>query len=157
MAPSSPQTSQPIAGRWVGEYRLDKKATYISVKFVVEKEGVSGEMTAPLEDNAEQQPFTSISLDGSRLRFQVRQSDISTIFDGDIEGGSVRGKVTRENSIGTFDLIHLAHINPSLFDNFVGDYKTEQGRFIVVGRSLGSLYYFDELSGRTGPLRVEPI
>jgi uncharacterized protein len=150
--PTSPQVSQPVAGRWVGEYRIDGKTTYISVNFKVEKESLSGEMIAPLEDTAEHQPLTSISLHGSRLRFQTQQSNILTIFEGNIDGASVRGSVTRENSNGTFELIHLAHIDPNLFNNYVGDYKTDQGRFIIVGRSLGSLYYFDELSGRTGPL-----
>jgi uncharacterized protein len=151
-APASPQTSQPLAGRWVGEYRIDGRTTYTSVNFKVEKENVSGEMTAPLEDNAEHQPFTLISFDRSHLRFQTQQSNISTIFEGDIESGRIRGKVTRENLIGTFELIHLAHIDPNLFNNYVGDYKTDQGRFIIIGRTLGSLYYFDEVSGRTGPL-----
>jgi|HubBroStandDraft_4_1064222.scaffolds.fasta_scaffold00178_17 pimeloyl-ACP methyl ester carboxylesterase len=150
--PSSAQVSEPIAGRWVGEYRLDGKATYISVSFKVEKEGVSGEMIAPLEDNAEHQPLTSISLDGNRIRFQTQQPNRSTAFEGDIEGGAIRGRVTRENLIGSVELIHLAHIDPNLFNSYVGDYKTDQGRFIIVGRTLASLYYFDELSGRTGPL-----
>jgi uncharacterized protein len=151
-APTSPETPQLVAGRWVGEFRIDGRTTYISVSFKVEKENLSGEMTAPLEDNAEHQPFTSISLDGRDLRFQTQQSNVSTIFEGNIESGSVKGKVTWGNSSGTFELIHLAHIDPNLFSNYVGDYKTDQGRFIIIGRTLGSLYYFDETSGRTGPL-----
>jgi pimeloyl-ACP methyl ester carboxylesterase len=71
---------------------------------------------------------------------------------GDIESGRIKGKVTRENSSGRFELIHLVRISPGVFDSYLGDYKTDQGKFIIVGRTLGSLYYFDELSGRTGPL-----
>jgi pimeloyl-ACP methyl ester carboxylesterase len=150
--PTSPQVSQPVAGRWVGEYRIAGKTTYISVNFKVEKESLSGEMIAPLEDTAEHQPLTSISIDGTHLRFQTQQSNILTIFEGDIESGSVKGNVTREHSSGTFELIHLAHIDPNLFNTYVGDYKTDQNRLIIIGRTLASLYYFDELSGRTGPL-----
>jgi uncharacterized protein len=146
------QTSESIAGRWVGEYHLDGKATYISVTFKVAKESVSGEMIFPVEDNPAHQPFTAISLDGNRIRFQARPSNGSTIFAGNIEGGWIRGKVTRENSSGSFELIHLVRIDPNLLNNYVGDFETDQGRFIIVGRTLASLYYFDELSGRTGPL-----
>jgi pimeloyl-ACP methyl ester carboxylesterase len=151
-ASSSAQTPESIAGKWVGEYRLDSKATYISVTFKVEKESVSGEMIAPLEDNSDRLALSAVRIDGNRVRFQTQQSDRSTIFEGAVEGGSMRGSVTRDNSNGSFELIHLARIDPSLFDNYVGDYETGQGRFIIVGRTLGSLYYFDEVSGRTGPL-----
>jgi pimeloyl-ACP methyl ester carboxylesterase len=122
------------------------------VSFKVEKDGVSGEMIAPLEDNAERQPLTAISLDGNRVRFQVDRANGLTLFEGDIEGGSIEGKATREKSIGLFELVHIVRLDSNLFNNYVGDYKTDQGRFIIVGRTLGSLYYFDELSGRTGPL-----
>ncbi|MGA2654324.1 MAG: hypothetical protein ABSF28_27720, partial [Terracidiphilus sp.] len=150
---AEPETSEPVGGRWVGEYHLDGKPTYISVIFKVGNEGVSGEMIAPLEDNPEHQGFTAISLDSNRIRFQSQPSNGSTIFEGNIEGGWIRGKVTRENSTsGSFELIHLVRIDPNLFNNYVGDYKTDQGSFIIVGRTLASLYYLDELSGRTGPL-----
>lgn len=149
---ADPRTSEPINGRWVGEYHLDGKATYISVTFKVEKESISGEMIAPLEDNSDHQSFTAISLDGNRIRFQTQPSNGRTTFEGNIESASIRGKVTRENSSGLFELIHPVRIDPNLLNNYVGDYKTDQGRFIIVGRTLASLYYFDQLSGRTGPL-----
>lgn len=149
---AEPQTSESIGGRWVGEYHLDGKATYISLTFKVAKDSVSGEMISPLEDNPEHEPFTALSLDGNRIRFQAQPSNGSTIFEGNVEGGWIRGNATRENSSGSFELIHLVRIDPNLFNNYVGDYKTDQGRFIIVGRTLASLYYFDELSGRTGPL-----
>jgi uncharacterized protein len=149
---SSAHALEAVAGRWTGEYHLEGKTTYISVSFKVEKDGVSGEMIAPLEDNAERQPLTAISLDGNRVRFQVDRANGLTLFEGDIEGGSIEGKATREKSIGLFELVHIVRLDSNLFNNYVGDYKTDQGRFIIVGRTLGSLYYFDELSGRTGPL-----
>jgi pimeloyl-ACP methyl ester carboxylesterase len=151
-APPSAQPSEPVAGRWVGEYRLDGKATYISLSFKIEDKSVSGEMIAPLENNSERQKLTAISVKGNVVSFQTQQPNGSTIFEGDIESGSIRGTVTREKSSGSFELIHLVRIDPNLFDNYVGDYKTDQNRFIIVGRTLGSLYYFDVFSGRTGPL-----
>jgi pimeloyl-ACP methyl ester carboxylesterase len=149
---SSAQPLEVVVGRWTGEYHMDGKTTYISVSFKVEKAGVSGEMIAPLEEIAERQPLTAISLNGNRIRFQVQQANGLTFFEGDIDGGSIKGNATRENSSGALELIHIAHVGSNLFNNYVGDYKTDQGRFFVVGRTLGSLYFFDELSGRTGPL-----
>jgi pimeloyl-ACP methyl ester carboxylesterase len=149
---SSAQPLEVVVGRWTGEYHLDGKTTYISVSFRVEKTGMSGEMIAPLEDIAERQPLTAISLDGNRVRFQVQRANGLTFFEGDIEGSSIKGKATKENSSGALELIHIVRLDSNVFSNYVGDYKTDQGRFIIVGRTLGSLYYFDELSGRTGPL-----
>lgn len=149
---SSAQPLEVVAGRWTGEYHLGGKRTYISVSFKVEKTGVSGEMIAPLEDNAERQPLTAISLNGNRVSFQVQRANGLTFFEGDIEGGSIKGTVTQKNSSGALELMHIVRLDPKVFNSYVGDYETAQGRFIVVGRTLGSLYYFDELSGRTGPL-----
>jgi uncharacterized protein len=149
---SSAQPLEVVVGRWTGEYHLDGKTTYIEVSFRLEKASVSGEMIAPLEDIAERQPLTAISLDGNRVRFQVRRANGLTFFEGDIEGSSIKGKATKENSSGALELIHIVRLDSNVLNNYVGDYKTGQGRFIIVGRTLGSLYYFDELSGRTGPL-----
>lgn len=151
-AVQSAQAPNLISGNWVGEYRLDGKATYISATFRVEGGSISGTMIAPLEGDSERLPFDAVSLEGNRVRFQFQRSNLSTTFEGGLESGSIKGKVTRGNSDGIFELIHLYRINSDLFDNYVGDYKTDEGRFVIVGRSLGSLYYFDVLSGRTGPL-----
>jgi hypothetical protein len=113
---AEPQTAEPIGGRWIGEYHLDEKATYLSVIFKVEKKRVSGEMIAPLEDDAEHQTFNAISLDGNHIRFQTQPSNGSTIFEGDIESGWIRGKVTRENLNGLFELIHPVRVDPNLLN-----------------------------------------
>jgi uncharacterized protein len=149
---SSGEPLEVLAGRWTGEYHLDGKTTYISVTFKIEKAGVSGDMIAPLEDVAERQPLTAISLNGNRVSFQVQQAKGLTFFEGDIKGGSIKGKATKEHSSGALELIHIVRLDSNVFNNYVGDYKTDQGRFIIVGRTLGSLYYFEEFSGRTGPL-----
>jgi hypothetical protein len=152
-AVQSSRASETLAGNWVGEYRLDGKTTYVSATFRLENGSISGTMISPLlENDSQRRSFNSVSLEGNRVRFQFQQSSVSTVFEGEVESGSIKGKVTRGNSDGLFELIHLYRITPDLFDNYVGDYKTDEGRFVIVGRSLGSLYYFDLLSGRTGPL-----
>jgi hypothetical protein len=37
---------------------------------------------------------------------------------------------------GLFGLIHPVRVDPNLLNNYVGDYKTDQGRFLIVGRTL---------------------
>jgi uncharacterized protein len=141
------QVSSPD-GSWVGEYRLGDKNTYIAVDFMVERDNLTGTMLEPLTENADRQPLTIISFEVARLRFQSGP----LLFDGTFDNSWIRGQVTRGADRGTFEIVRLVRINPDVFDNCVGDYQTEGGRLIIIGRTLGSLYYYDVKSGRTGPL-----
>jgi uncharacterized protein len=148
----SAQSSAEIAGAWVGEYRFAGERIYVSVGFKVENGSVSGTMLRPLEENAERQLLSMIMVRGENVRFQLQRHNTAPVFMGLIKDGRISGEVSYAGTRGTFELIHVARLDPKTIDDYVDDYRTDQGRLVIIGRTLGSLYYFDPESGRTGPL-----
>lgn len=122
----------PIEGEWVGGSNLFGNQVFIQVKFERAGTGLTGNFNG-LAWRVVRRPFSLVRFQSPELHFELpSNTGIPFVADARLEGGVIRGTIRRGNEHGTFHLVPLARVNPSLYDSYVGTYQREPNKFLLI-------------------------
>ena len=140
-----------IVGDWVGVIKVDRKSQPVRIRFSVKDPTMTGKLTMPTQRIFDM-PLNQIHWESNQLRFELQTGAEVQKFNGYLSGDTISGTVTQAHGESTFQIAHLAPIEPQ---KYFGAYELEPGKFIYIRTwdELGEnqLAYFDD-SGRVGPL-----
>lgn len=148
ISPALGAAEPSLGGDWVGGFERDGSWVYIQIHFKQEKAAIEGTYDIPLEFTTDK-PLARISVDSSRVRFEMPRADQDLLFEGKLEGAVISGKVAEAGWQSSFRLDRIAKIEP---DKYVGSYRLEAGRYIHIRAwdefDPGTLQYIDFGSGQ---------
>ncbi len=128
ISPALGAAEPSLAGDWVGGFERDGSWAYIQIHLKQEKAAIEGTYDIPLEFTTGK-PLARISLDSSRVRFEMPRADRTLLFEGKLEGAVISGKVAEAGWQSSFRLDRIVKIEP---DKYVGSYRLEAGRYIHI-------------------------
>ena len=154
-----PLTPPELEGRWVGEYQLGNKTTFMVLAFGADKNRWNCTYNRPAIDWEEFRDLRSFRIGADSLEFQLGR-DASPFgdenpnlafqlklkqdeFDGSVSDGRYQGRV---------HLIHLASLEKGYLDSLTGDYRLPDGSFLIIERENRYLCFLERRTGRTGRL-----
>jgi len=144
-----------LVGAWVGGFRIADPPASISLRFRAAPGVPAGleAMLRPVAPAADTMVVQAIAISGDRVRFEAGKGADRLRFDGRRAGARIRGTVTRAGRSGPFALAQVLPPLPAQrLAAFVGDYEIAPGQVLVIGRSLGQLFYLEPARGRQGPM-----
>jgi len=145
-----------IDGDWIGEFIIAEKATYFRACFISEGKMIKGTLDFPLQ-NLTNQELSQISLDSLHVHFELPKEKEALIFDGKLEKERLSGTVKQGEQQGSFELIHIAKIDPKIYEQYIGDYELGPATYVSIFKTAqaaeeGQFSFHDFESGRIGNL-----
>jgi len=105
---------ESIEGEWVGGSNLFGNHVFIQVKFERARTGLTGNFNS-MAWRAVRRSFSVVRFESSQLHFEFPSTTgIPFIADGRLESGVIRGTIRRGDEQGTFHLVPVARVKPSL-------------------------------------------
>jgi pimeloyl-ACP methyl ester carboxylesterase len=94
-------------------------------------------------------PLSLVRFESPQLHFEFpSNTGVPFVADAQLENGAVRGTIRRGDEKGTFHLVPVARVNPTLYDNYVGTYQTEAGQLrLITWGAFGHLRLTDPSTG----------
>lgn len=159
-APAAAQDADLAAleGRWVGEYRLNGKATFVIL--LVSRDG--GKLTAtynrPAIDAEEYREARGFAATGDGIGFAMGGDGPSPFVASNpalqaqvsLPGGL--GSVKLGTRRGSLTLVHLPTLEKDYLESLAGDYRLPDGSLLVIERENRYLCFLEQRTGRTGRL-----
>jgi pimeloyl-ACP methyl ester carboxylesterase len=123
------ESSNAFTGNWVGGIEMGSDWQLITVSFTG-KETVAGQLSVPLQGfNGK---FASVQIEGSHVRCELSERGVKLLLDGTIIHDEIEGVAEGSGRKGRFRLIRSARIEPSTLASYVGAYRFQSGRELVV-------------------------
>jgi dienelactone hydrolase len=117
-----------LGGDWVGGFERDGAWVYIQIHFKQEKAAIEGTYDIPLEFTNDKS-LARISLESSRIRFEMPRADQTLLFEGKLEGTTVSGKVLEAGWQSSFRLDRIVKIRT---DMYVGTYQLGADHYVHI-------------------------
>ncbi len=140
-----------LVGNWVGGFERDGNWVYIQIHLKQEKAAIEGTYDIPLEFTTGK-PLARISLDSSRVRFEMPRADQTLLFEGTLEGTTISGKVVEAGWQSSFRLDRIVKARTDLY---TGTYQLGADHYVYICSSdafdPGTLQGIDF---RTGQVRT---
>ncbi len=139
---------QSIEGEWVGGSNLFGNQVFIQVKFEPTGTALTGNLNS-MAWRVVSRSFSLVRFESPELHFELpSNTGVPFVADARLENGIIRGTIRRGDEQGTFHLVPVARVNPSLYDNYVGTYQTEPDKFLLITwGAFGHLRLTDTSSG----------
>lgn len=139
---------QSIEGEWVGGSNLFGNQVFIQVKFERVGTALGGNFNS-VAWRAVRRPLSLVRFESPQLHFEFPSTTgIPFVADARLESGIIRGTIRRGDEQGAFHLVHVARVDPSLYDSYVGTYQTETGQLrLITWGAFGHLRLLDPDSG----------
>lgn len=150
-----------LNGKWVGSFEVEQELAYLKVEIQAQ----AGDTKLTVEETlwADPTPVTGVRLNSPHLHFELPRGSTKLIFDGRLDGDTISGTLRSGYEQGEFQLVRQGQVDPNIYDDYIGAYEFESGRFVFIGRydfltadmphvpKKSWLYYVKD-SGRTGLL-----
>ncbi|HVR45377.1 MAG TPA: alpha/beta fold hydrolase [Candidatus Binatia bacterium] len=140
-----------LDGSWAGVVQDGTQTLYLVVTLWHDGKGVQQATIAFPKEGETAFPASGSTANGTTTITALK--DGATLFmAGALSGERFQGSYRFGISQGVFDLWPLRKMGRSDLLPFTGDFSDGHGHDVVIGESLGALYFFDRLTGRTGRL-----
>lgn len=140
----------PLAGDWIGGIDFGNSWQPINLHFKADKEGMTGTLDLP-QQGRNGLPLNRVVLESSHVRIEWQGRSGLAIYEGELKDGAIFGSFQQGTTRATFQLAHVAKIDPKIYDQYVGSYKLGHDRFVDIG-TYDLLTFSDSKTGRTGSL-----
>ena len=144
----------PPGTMWLGEYKVDGKATPIIVHDRSATPGAPSAIDLPMM-NARGIPLAKFTMTPAGGQFEVQGGPELLKFDGKRSNGKLEGKVMQGDKPGSFTLVQAGTINPADSALYAGSYQIAPKHVIDMGpmdEAGGLLVFLDQKTLREGPL-----
>ena len=138
-------------GSWAGVVQRGTDSLYLVVTLSHDAKGNQLASIAFPKEGESEYPASASTADGTTTITAVKDGTTLSMA-GALSGERIQGGYRFGASQGTLDLWPLRKMGRRDLLPFTGDFSDEHGHDVVVGESLGALYFFDRLTGRTGRL-----
>jgi uncharacterized protein len=140
-----------LDGSWAGVVNGGTHALYLVVTLSLDAKGAQVAAIAFPKEGESEFPASASTANGTTTITAVK--DGATFYmAGALSAERIQGSYRFGTSQGALDLWPLRKMNRGDLLPFTGDFSDGQGREVVIAESLGVLYFFDRLTGRTGRL-----
>ncbi|OHB77438.1 MAG: hypothetical protein A2Z25_19395 [Planctomycetes bacterium RBG_16_55_9] len=126
--PASGADEKLLEGDWVGGFERDGNWVYIQVHFRREEAAIRGTYDIPLEFTTGG-PLDRLSLDSSRIRFDMNRADRTLLFEGMLEGTAISGRVTEAAWQSFFRLDRIVRVRTEVY---AGTYQLEADHYVHI-------------------------
>jgi dienelactone hydrolase len=140
-----------VDGSWAGVVQRGTDSLYLVVTLSHDAKGNQLASIAFPKEGESKYPASASTADGTTTITAVKDGTTLSMA-GALSGERIQGGYRFGASQGTLDLWPLRKMGRRDLLPFTGDFSDEHGHDVVVGESLGALYFFDRLTGRTGRL-----
>lgn len=140
-----------LDGSWAGVVQDGTRSLYLVVTLSHDAKG-SQLATIAFPKEGESQYSASVSTADETTTIAVVKDGAPLSMTGARSGERIQGSYRFGGSQGNLDLWPLRMMQRKDLLPFTGDFSDEHGHDVVVAESLGALYFFDRLTGRTGRL-----
>jgi dienelactone hydrolase len=140
-----------LDGSWAGVVRNGTRSLYLVVTLSHDAKG-SQLATIAFPKEGESKYPASVSTANETTTIAVVKDGTPLSMAGKLSSERIEGNYRFGVSQGNLDLWPLRMMQRKDLLPFSGDFSDEHGHDVVVGESLGALYFFDRLTGRTGRL-----
>ncbi|MDQ5836080.1 MAG: hypothetical protein M3379_04785 [Acidobacteriota bacterium] len=94
-----------------------------------------------------------IVVEPPRVHIEWRGEPGLVSIDGQLKDGTITGEFKQGETKATFGLVHVANVDPQIYDQYAGSYRLGGNRFIYVGvNNADELRFADSKTGRIGTL-----
>jgi dienelactone hydrolase len=140
-----------LDGSWAGVVQGATHALYLVVTLAPDAKGSQLVTIAFPREGESEYPASASTTNGTTTITAVKDGATLSMA-GALSGERIQGIYRFGARQGTLDLWPLRKMDRRDLLPFTGDFSGERGHDIVFSESLGVLYFFDRLSGRTGRL-----
>jgi len=149
--PSDSLARATLTGTWIGGFDQDGKNRSAQIAFRATEGGVSGTLTPrfPSGDTAVVQVE---ALSKGRVRLSTTWAGEWLTLEAPLGEDRLAGRTRGRAGSGNFELRRLGRVTGAELPRCVGDYEIAPGRRLVIGRSLGQLFYLEPGTGRQGAM-----
>lgn len=139
---------------WLGEFRIDGKATGIILHDRSGAKGAPSVIDVPAL-GAREVALSGFAMTASRSRFELKGGPEAISFEGKRGKGQIAGRVAQGQSAGTFKLVRIEPTTQAMARKYAGSYQIAPGHVIDIGpmdEAGGLLVFIDQKTRREGPL-----
>jgi uncharacterized protein len=140
-----------IDGSWAGVVQGRTHSLYLVITLSHDAKGVQVATIAYPKVGESEFPASASSANGTTTITAVKDGATLSMV-GALSGQRIQGTYRFGASQGALDLWPLRKMGRSDLLPFTGDFSDGNGHDVVIAESLGVLYFFDRLTGRTGRL-----
>ena len=144
-------SSAVFEGGWTGGYALGAVPVSVAIRFRAAGVSLSGVLRPQVPAGDTMAVRVEVA-DAERVSFTAGDGDSALSFGGRLSGSVLTGVVTQQGRRGDFELVRTVPITSEHLGDYVGYYDEDGGKTVVIGRSLGQLYYLEPEAGRQGAL-----
>jgi hypothetical protein len=121
-----------IDGDWIGSIQIAKKSVPFNTSFYLENHTIKGKIdikdtTGIFPKSANGQLVVVKPGVSGHLSFLLETEAGNYEFKGNFSDGKISGDVTHGKDVGTFELVQLTKMDPSIYQQYFGLYRVDSG------------------------------
>lgn len=123
---------QSLNGDWIGGIDFGNSWQSINLHFKTDQQGITGTLDLP-QQGRNGLPLNRVVLESSHVRIEWQGKSGLAIYEGELKDGGIVGKFQQGETRATFQLAHVAKVDPKIYDQYVGSYKLGHDKFVDIG------------------------